>query len=377
MSAPKTDNVSNSRGHVVLGAQLRKARETVEFRPEEVAERLAVTPEEVLQWEAGRAKPGLSKLERLAALYGREIDYFLRETPSPPARIQFRSGTGRPFAELSAEARLVIARFDELCRTFFELERTLDKIQAVAIRHVPKGLSPGEVAYEQRRDLGLGERPVRNLRDLLAQKGIRIFELVVPPHQFSGFSYWHPDYGPCMLINAKDPPGRRNFTVAHEYAHLLYSHAPSACDISEEGRPGVSGEERSADIFAIEFLLPTVPVREDFSTRGLSRRPSLQQVGTMAGRWRVSVQAMLYRLEDLSLLEQGYASYLLASYQPAPGRIRAPKVPRWERRLGRSFVSNAIEAYERGHISLGKLAHCLGLPIRKALEAAERSKKAH
>jgi len=373
MTIETVEDLGKSKGHVILGIQLQKARETVHFRREEVAEHLGIQSDEIAQWEAEQAEPSLKQLECLAEVYGRGIDYFLKQTPSPPTQVQFRSASGRSFKELSEESRRVIARFDELCRTALELERTLGKTQPVAIEHVPKDQCPADLARNQRNIFKLSEKPVGKLRDGLMQKGVRIFQLVVPPGQFSGFSYWHPEYGPCILVNAKETPGRRNFTTAHEYAHLLYGHPPSVCEISEEGKSVFSEEERLADVFTVEFLLPAAPIAEDFLKRALSRTPSIQAIGSMAGRWCVSIQATLYRLENLALIEQGYANYLLDSYQPPHPRM--PKVPRWERRLGKMFVSNAVEAYHKGDISLGKLARCLDMPLRKALDVAEHYAK--
>lgn len=372
MTKEPIENVGKREGPLILGLQLKKAREIIQFRPEEVGDRLNVHAKEVLDWEAERTIPSLEQLERMAKIYGREIDYFLRETPGPPVIIEFRSVTKRSFEELSEDARLIIARFDELCRTAYELELTLDKVQP-ALHRVPAGISPPNLALDQREGMGFGNRPIKNLQGHLAQLGVRVFELEVPPGQFSGSSYWHQDYGPCILINAKDVQGRRNFTLAHEYAHLLYGHEPSVCDIRDEGKPGPAGDERSADLFAIEFLLPPEPVRENFSRRRLSKHPSIKEIGNMAGGWNVSVQAMGYRLEELKLVEKGYTRELLESYEPPPGWGR-PKTPSWERRLGKSFVENALEAYHKGHISLGKLAHCLGQPVRKAFETAEKRK---
>lgn len=362
--------------NIILSTQLGQARELVQFLPEEVANRLGVQPDEIIDWETGRAKPSLRQLERLARLYGREIDYFLKETPGPPTQLQFRSATKpkQSFQELSPEARVAIAKFDEWCRAAYELEGILGKVHLPEeIERVPTNKSPVDLAREQRESFGLGEKPASKLRNRLAKKGIRILELSVPQGQFSGFSYWHQDYGSCILINAKEVPGRRNFTLAHEYAHRLYGHAPSVCDIGEERALTSTGDERLADVFAVEFLLPGESVYEDFSSRGLPKMPSIQDIGKLAGTWYVSVQAMGYRLEDLSLVERGYTNELLASYQPPIRRRKGAQVtPRWQRRLGKAFVSNALEAYGEGHISLGKLAHCLDIPLRKALEIAER-----
>lgn len=356
---------------IILGTQLKKARRTVQFDEQEVARRLRVDRQTIVNWEAEREAPTLKELESLAALYGREIDYFLRETPALPAEIQFRSRTKQSFTELTEKARKVIARFDELCRTAYELERALGKIVQPRIGHASKSQSPTELAAEQRKALDLGVRPVGKLRDFLSKIGLRIFELVVPGREFSGFSCMHPDYGPCILINAKDVPGRRNFTILHEFAHLLYRHEPCVCDIAEEIGAGATVDERQANLFAVEFLLPAQQVKDDFARRGLSSTPLVQDVGKMAGKWAASVEAMFYRLEELGLVKRDYGRTVLASYEPQVVGKKSP-LPAWKRRLGEVYVSDAIRAYREGHISLGKLAHCLGLPIRKALEEAER-----
>lgn len=365
----------NPKERLVIGNQLRKARETVQFPLEDVAQRLKIRRDQIQDWEEERSRPSLRQLELLAELYGREIDYFLKDTPDAPSGLQFRSATQRKFHELSNDARLVIAKFDELCRTAVELERLLGRRKPVLITPRPVNESPVSLAQEERNTLGLDAKPASELRDRLSGKGIRVFELVVPHGEFSGLSYWHTEYGPCILISAKDLPGRRNFTLAHEYAHLLYRHQPSVCELIDERKHGPFAEERSANVFAIEFLLPEEPVRDDFSRRGLSNVPSLQEVGRIAGKWSVSVQAMAYRLEELGLLAPGYANELLSGYEPQVARVRAPKAPRWERRLGRDFVSSAFDAYLEGHISLGKLARSLGLPLRRALETAEQHQK--
>jgi len=360
-----------SKGHLILSTQLRQARKIVQFRPEEVANRLGIQPDEIIDWETGRTKPSLRQLEHLAELYGREVDYFLKETPGLPTEVQFRSATKQSFQELSHEARVVIAKFDEWCRAAYELEGILGKVRLPEIERVPSNKSPVDLAREQRESFGLGEKPASKLRDRLTKKGIHILELPIPQGQFSGFSYWHRDYGHCILINAKEVPGRRNFSLAHEYAHRLYGHPPLVCDVSEGRVPSPTGDERLADIFAVEFLMLAEPIYEDFARRDLSETPSIQDMGRMAGGWYVSVQAMGYRLEDLNLIERGYTNELLASYQPP--HPRPPKAPRWERRLGKTFVSNALDAYYKDYISLGKLAHSLSIPLRKALEIAERN----
>lgn len=361
-------NNSEPTANLIIGAQLQRARELLQLTPEEVAPELNADIQAVLSWEEGRSQPNLTQLEKLAELYGREIDYFLRETPAPPQDIKFRGKPGQSLKELSKETKIVLARFDELCRTALEFETLLDKRPEVRLPRFEEHAPPEAVAQYLREMFGAGYKPIPGLRTILENEGVRIFELPIPEDSFSGFSFWHSDYGPCILVSAREIKGRRNFTLAHELAHLLYGHGSSLCYIplkfTEPGR----GLEYKANQIATELLLPEPGVVEDFRKRDLSGTPSPKDMAPMASKWVVSIQALGYRLENLGLIRGGHTDTL---WEAKPPRFRRPRIPRWERQLGKRFVSMSIEVHQNNFISIGKLAHVLGIPIRKALETAE------
>jgi transcriptional regulator with XRE-family HTH domain len=224
-------NKSELRESIIKGAQLRKARGLLQLDHEEVASQLNVTRQDIFDWEENRSQPGLKQLERLAELYGRGIDYFLKETPSPPQKIEFRGRPGQSLKDLPQQAKVVLARFDELCRTALEVEGLLNKRRKVTIARFDESVHPKVVAESLRKKFGADDKPLTNLRERLESEGVRIFELVVPDDVFSGFSFWHSEYGPCILLNASELMGRRNFTLAHELAHLLYGHESTLCYI--------------------------------------------------------------------------------------------------------------------------------------------------
>jgi Zn-dependent peptidase ImmA (M78 family) len=268
---------------------------------------------------------------------------------------------------------LTISRFEEFCRQADFVENVLGLERRITVPKARPRESPDELAARLRTEMGFNGKPIRGLRDALAGFGVRIFELPALSSEFSGLSSPNASYGPRILINARDLFGRRHFTLAHEYGHLLYSHGPSVCAIEEREYRDDSNPERTADLFAVAFLLPRDPLKQDFVRHNLSREPSLQEIGRIAGRWFVSFQAMSYRLEHLGLMRRGYAKQLLAHYVPPRIRTKGPRKPTWERQLGRPYVNNALQAYSRGAISLGKLATCLGVDIRKALNIARAS----
>lgn len=358
-------NGSGSKKSVIIGTQLRQAREMLQFTLEEVAQELNVNLQDIVSWEREQSKPTLKQLEALAELYGREIDYFLRETPVPPEKIEFRGKPRVSLRNLSKDAKIVLARFDELCRTAFEFENLLKKRREVKLPHFNESDTPQIVAQNLRFQFGADDRPLPDLRDRLENMGVRIFELPVPDDAFSGFSWLHSQYGPCILLNANELKGRRNFTLAHELAHLVYRHESTVCYIPLKFGEIHRGIEYKANQFAIELLLPESSVEKDFSKRNLSATPSPQELGQVAYKWGVSLQALGYRLEKLGLITIGHTDTL---WEVRPPHFRPPKTPAWERQLDKQFVKTTFDAYQKGLISSGKLAHSLGITIRKALE---------
>jgi Zn-dependent peptidase ImmA (M78 family)/transcriptional regulator with XRE-family HTH domain len=362
-------NGSEHREGIIKGAQLRKARELLQLAPEEIASELNVTRQDIFDWEEGWPQPSLKQLEKLAELYGRGIDYFLKETPPLPRKIEFRGSPGQSLKDLPKQAKTVLARFDELCRTALEVENLLNRKRKVTLPRFNESDHPKAVAESLRKKFGADNKPILNLRERLEGEGVRIFELLVPDDAFSGFSFWHSEYGPCILLNTSELKGRRNFTLAHELAHLLYGHESALCYIPLQLSEVREEIELKTTHFAIELLLPEMGVKEDFRRRELSTTPSETELGQMAGRWGVSIQALGYRSENLGLIARGYTDTL---FELRPKFFRRPRTPKWKRQLGKQLVEETFEAYEKGLISAGKVASGLGITVREALKEIER-----
>jgi Zn-dependent peptidase ImmA (M78 family)/DNA-binding XRE family transcriptional regulator len=369
-------NNSELEKSLIIGAQLRKARKLLQLAPEEVAPELNITHQDILDWEEERSQPTLKQVEELARLYGREIDYFLRDTPSPPAKIEFRGKPERSLKGLPKEAKIVLARFDELCRTALEFENLLNKRREVKLPRFEESVHPKIAAQDLRKKLDTGDKPLPNLRERLESEGVRVFELPVPEDTFSGFSFWHTEYGPCILLNAREPRGRRNFTLAHELAHLLYDHGSSLCYIPLKFGEHLGDLEYKANQVAIELLLPELGVVEDFRKRNLSRTPSENELVQMAYyKWGVSIQALGYRLENLDLIKREYTDTLLEIKPPYFRGKKGPRTPGWKKQLGTEFVETSLEAYDKGLISVGKVASGLGITVREAMKEIEQRRK--
>jgi len=351
----------NSAEPLILPSQLRQARESISLTQAAAAEFIGVAEETLASWEAGLSEPTVEQLESLATLYRRGVDYFLAEYPRQPTRVFLRTLTHALMPSVELDTRKVIAEFEELCRHEWELEQMSGLENQVLI--TPQiGRPPAGLALFERERVGLDSQPVKDLRELLARQGVRVFWLPIPEGVFAGLSWWHVTYGPCILANSLDNPGRRVFTMAHEYGHLVSSGEESLtiCDLSD------IDEERYANRFATEFLMPERDVRSYWQTHsGAHSSFDIEFIDVMARRYNVSREALAIRLEELGLLPNALWLVQTAPKPRSFGRRR----PNWRRTRGERYVGKALRAHQTGQLSLGKLAEFLGTDLRTALKA--------
>lgn len=90
-------------------------------------------------------------------------------------------------------------------------------------------------------------------------------------------------------FNGAHPWCRRRFTIAHEIGHLLFNHSCSGKD--NDG----SHNEAEANIFAGELLVPTEFIKKDY--------PKIRDLQELAKLYRVSQEALTYKLMDARLLK--------------------------------------------------------------------------
>lgn len=131
--------------------------------------------------------------------------------------------------------------------------------------------------------LPLMQAPPINLGVICRWLGIEVYSQ--PCHAF-GALFLAGKGRSILLVNSSQPQGRARFSVAHELGHLLLRHAP----VGHIGEPRDSDQERQADRFASELLMPADLLRED------CRRLSFD---VLCRRYRVSRQAMRIRLESI------------------------------------------------------------------------------
>lgn len=353
---------------VTLAARLRAAREACGLTQQAVAERLGVSRPLVIGMEKGTRPVSPDELITLASLYGRSLSELLRSSPPVEAiGVQFRAAIkGQSDANVLQTA---VAQLERLADDYLELARLAEvhlprrypepvEIKTTAIDHVAE-----ELATTERYRLGLGDGPVHRLRDLLDEEvGLRVFAPELPSGVAGLFAYLEP-LGGVIAVNAVHPRERQYWTLAHEYAHFLTDRHKS--EITALGwRERQSTAERFADAFAANFLMPRNGLVRRFNDLERSRegRVTPADLLQLARTYMVSLQAIMYRCEDLKLLPSGTHERLTErGFQVEEARrlLGIPEVVSDTPLLPMRYKYLAMELYEQGEISEGELASFL------------------
>lgn len=127
--------------------------------------------------------------------------------------------------------------------------------------------------------------------------------------EISGFLY-RSSTRSIVGVNLSHAPVRQRFTVAHELGHFLL-HAGSSDEVHVDrgfdvkfrddlSSQGTDPEEREANLFAAELLMPRRFLEENLAEAGELDLVDDEFVQDLAKNYGVSVQAMLFRLTNLN-----------------------------------------------------------------------------
>lgn len=265
------------------------ARELNGISKSELAEQIGKTPSAITQFENGM-KPDASTLFQMALALGMPISFFttkLRVKKIASESCHYRSlrATGiRERRQLQARGTLIheliswveeiVAWQKEQISSLSTKVKSVDEIEALAIK------------VRQSWRLGMG--PISNMLLLLENKGVLITTIPSSSKNVDAFSTWSQSLPIIFLVSENRSATRKRFDAAHELGHLIM-HA--------DVHPGDMDLEREANRFASAFLLPKEAFLNEFPNR-----VNWDVLFDLKKRWKVSVQAILRRALDLSLI---------------------------------------------------------------------------
>jgi Zn-dependent peptidase ImmA (M78 family)/transcriptional regulator with XRE-family HTH domain len=338
------------------------ARTSAHLRVEEAAHKAQVKEEQLVAWERGEGQPSIPQMRKLGRVYRRPLAFFY--LPKQPTTFQalhdFRrlpeGAAGEQSPELAYEIRRARYRRDlalDLYRELtgedpkpFTLTATLDD-------------DPERVAARLREYLGVardepaGWRSAYDAlncwRSALEDQAVLVFQADdVPVSEMRGFSISETLF-PAVVVNMKDAPSARVFSMLHETTHLMLREG-GLCDVLDETSP----DEERVEVFCNRVAGATlVPgqwlLGEDLVREQEGPRWPDETLTVLAQRYRVSREVVIRRLLLL-------------------GRTTEAYYKRTRKQLQEEFEAQQEEAFQRK--ALGPQAPGFVTPDRVAVSTA-------
>jgi len=283
-----------------LGAKLRRAMENLGLTQEELSKAVGLSSEFISLLEIGKRAPSLDSLRRLSGFLNKDIGYFLQE---PEENFQ----SLRQEKKLGKEALNVIRRFQRYCEDYLRIEDLTQRRAEPAPFF--QNASAERLALEERRRLGLGDEPIRDIFSLLELNGLRILRQVIPEAaKIAGiFVFFDAEQAGFALIDASRPLGEQHIAAAHEYAHYLKDRfAGPILDnpdvFIDEYLPLYHPREKFAQQFAYDFLVPPRKLKHVVSKELHARSLHFEDVIFLKRYFGIRTVHMLSVLQKQELL---------------------------------------------------------------------------
>jgi len=379
------------------------ARESAGYTIPEAAKKAHVKPQDLVMWESDIGHPSIPQLRKLANVYKRPLAaFFLPAPPTTPAPLHdFRRLPLDMTHALSPALLLEMRRARRRRAVALELLDELDQpVLELALRGSidvdPDALAAGVRAWlhvsldEQSRWTGDYDA-LNGWIVAFERQGVLVFQTGdVSLDEMRGFSL-NERRLPVIVLNAKDRPRGRVFTLMHECVHVITSRG-GVCDPLRIGRWAQNPDEQ-VEVFCNRVAgAILVPADALLNHPRVIRAPGPQEwdddtIQVLAERFAVSREVILRRLLILDrttdeFYEQKREEYL-AQYRQADERARGRPVPVPFFRLalrdnGRRYTGLVLDALERERITLADVSDYLGVRLKHldaiagVLERAER-----
>ena len=178
------------------------------------------------------------------------------------------------------------------------------------------------------------------------------------PGGLDGLALAHRPFA-LILVSSSIPATRQRYTIAHELGHLLADDGSNIID--ENINVGRTPAEARANAFAAAFLMPAEALRAAF---GGYSGPSEQLVADLLGRYRVSLDALAFRLNNVGLIDalgrdmvRRMSSARISLRQGRAKDLQA----RGDRRWPGGLLDRAVQAYVGGRISIRPVGDLVGV----------------
>lgn len=315
------------------GARLKNARICNGITLTELAEQADIKKQSISLYENGKNTPDYEKVWALSRILGFPYDYFFQEDKikAYTETTYFRSqatATKKDRVAQSIKLEFVAQMYETLWNyiefpiykdpqiDFIGYEDPLECETQEAIDEMEA------VANKVKENWKIPDGPIKDLQYLLEQNGILVTGFSTNEDKIDAFSQRTiVDSAAVFLIAVAlgdRPECRLRFDMAHELGHIVLH--PWSEDIDTLSKEEFKARERQANMFASAFLLP----RESFA-KDVSQYPTdLRFYLFLKKKWKVSIQAMMYRARQLNIISANQYQYMMRQVSKNGWRTKEP-----------------------------------------------------
>jgi Zn-dependent peptidase ImmA (M78 family) len=284
------------------------ARESRGLTQGELADKLSLSPSNISRMEQDFIEVTPANFNTIVGTLNYPEEFFYQEGETlPPALALRKRNIVAQKIMLPVEAQVNIYRLT--------IEKLIKAISYSDI-HLPvldieKLGSPAEAARKLRKLWKMEKGIINNLTQVLEDNGLFLVNFDFNTDRVDGMSILADNKFPIMFSNKRSLGDRQRFTLAYELGHLvmhLQTNPSFTRDISHE-----------ANEFAAEFLMPEKDIKGDFKD-GVT----LNILADLKRKWKLSMQALLYRANDIGVITDNQKRYLINQFNSMNIRRREP-----------------------------------------------------
>ncbi|HED36920.1 MAG TPA: ImmA/IrrE family metallo-endopeptidase [Ignavibacteria bacterium] len=277
---------------------LREARIAKKKSMTDLATLLQISRQAISSYEKGDKSPSIKTIEKMSKILDKPISFFYIEKDRILQNESFYSFRSLSKTTKKDRESAIIKdkwltdlyiyinqyiEFPKVAVPDFNID-DLDEIDLDSI---------DQVAEDTRKIWGLSNHPISNIQQLFENNGI-VTANIFMPSSLDAFSIWKTNNTPFILLSNNTYFGRHRFNLCHELGHLIL-HRKLNGDLLLE-KDVHKKVESQAHRFASAFLMPRDTFLQDIYSI------SIESFIRVKERWKVSIQAIIYRLSDLGVI---------------------------------------------------------------------------
>ena len=360
---------------------LKWARERrIKLEIDYAAKKLKADPERLEAWENGTEQPTFVQLKKIAKLYKTHISIFY--LPEPPTDFQPLTDYRVLPEHLAIDEEQIyrlnanIVEAYERREMLIELYELLEQPTPEIMLNVEGGTDQKRAAEKITEFLAFNRAQLQQANDPYAAlkfwkqtveaKGVLVCQTSVNTHlsveleTVRGFCIAQKPF-PVVVVNPKDSPYGRIFTLIHELVHIALGESViQNTDFEEENTPNLDPIEVFCNQVAADVLVPENELLETVNLEMLE-----EDLPRISKFFHVSPEVIMRRLLTLRKISRRnyymYRNRQLAMYRNAPARTggAAPYHNRLLNTSGEYFARTAFTAYYEQKITRAELASVL------------------